>query len=145
MTSRWTVGDAMTPSPVTVDAKTTIRAARRIMRRFGIRHLPILDGGLIRMVSDRDLRVAELVFAKAEHPVTAAHAASLVGAETVRRVQRSDPLQDVVTSMFRDRVDAVLVLDGRSLVGILTTTDACRLLGERLRDAPTAPTRKLSA
>jgi CBS domain-containing membrane protein len=137
----WTVAHAMTPSPVTIDAATTITQARATMARYGVRHLPVVDGPWIGMVSDRDLRVADLVYAKAQGPVTAAHAASIVGTDAVRRVESAAPLESVLSDMFRERLDAVLVVNNHVLVGILTAADACRILGEHLRDAHPAPSR----
>jgi CBS domain-containing membrane protein len=144
-TGPWTVERAMTPAPITIDSATTIKDAREVMARYAVRHLPVVYGTRVGMVSDRDLGVAEVVFSKATGPVTAAHATSLVGHEPVRRVQRTALLEDVMNEMFRERLDAVLVLDGVRLVGILTASDACRLLGEHLANARPASTRRLSA
>jgi CBS domain-containing membrane protein len=129
----WTVERAMTPSPVTIGPETTMTEARSLMDRYGIRHLPIVLGERpLSMISDRDLRVAEVVFGSTEHAV-AARAARLVAADPVRRVPHDAPLDSVLLEMFGDRLDAVLVVDGDRLVGVLAASDACRILGEHLR------------
>jgi CBS domain-containing protein len=49
------VGEVMTPQPVTVDPEVTLGRAMVMMRERGCRHLPVLeDGKLIGMVSARD-------------------------------------------------------------------------------------------
>lgn len=135
--ARWTVERVMTPAPVTLGPEATVAEARAKMTKYGVRHLPIAAGGhALSMISDRDLRVAEIVFDKIENAV-AVRAARLVAVDPVRRVQRDAALDVVLLEMFAERLDAVLVVDGDRLVGILAASDACRILGEGLR-APDA-------
>ena len=50
----------MTPSPHSIGRDQTLATAHRLMRKNGIRHLPVLDGGvLVGLVSERDLRFIE--------------------------------------------------------------------------------------
>jgi CBS domain-containing protein len=50
------IGERMTGGPVTVERDTDLREVARIMALRGIRHLPVVDGGmLVGMVSMRDL------------------------------------------------------------------------------------------
>jgi predicted transcriptional regulator len=84
------------------------------------------------MVSDRDLRVAELVFRHVD-AAKASRAVSLVANDSVRRVQADAALEVILLEMYANRVDAVLVCKGERLVGVLCASDACRLLGEDLR------------
>ena len=130
-----TVEKVMTLMPATIDANTTLAEARSMMSRFNIRHLPVLsDGRPVAIVSDRDLRVAEVIFAEMRD-TRAAHAVRLLeSAAPVRRVARDAPLDAVLDDMFHERNDAVLVVDGERLVGILTAADACRILSERLHE-----------
>jgi CBS domain-containing protein len=49
------VGDVMTPQPVTVDPEVSLGRAMVLMQSRGFRHLPVVeDGKLIGMVSARD-------------------------------------------------------------------------------------------
>lgn len=129
----WTVERAMTSAPVTIGPDTTIADARAVMSRYDIRHLPVVEGGRpITMVSDRDLRVAEAVFREGSH-TPALHSVRLLGTEQVRRVAHDAALDKVLDEMFRDRLEAVLVLKDERLVGILAASDACRLLAEQIR------------
>jgi CBS domain-containing membrane protein len=128
-----TVEMAMTTSPVTIDKNADLFQARALMDKWRIRHLPIVEGQrAVSLISDRDLRVAEIVFRSVEH-AAASRAVSLVATDEVRSVQADAALEVVLLEMFADHLDAVLVCKGEELVGILCASDACRLLGEELR------------
>jgi hypothetical protein len=82
------------------------------MDRYRIRHLPVLEEGRpLEIVCDRDLSIAEAIF-KETHHTSAAHVVRLLGRAGARRVQVDALFDDVLRDMFRDRVDAVLVLEG---------------------------------
>ena len=50
----------MTPSPLTIGRDQTLATAHDLMRKHDIRHLPVLDGGvLVGIVTDRDLHLVE--------------------------------------------------------------------------------------
>lgn len=124
----WTVERAMTHVPVTIGSEATVAEARDRMTRFGIRHLPVLeDGRVVAMLSDRDLRVAEAVFRETEH-ASAVRTVRLVGHDELLRVAHDAPLDRVFREMFDRRIDAAVVEKAGRLVGVLTASDACRLL-----------------
>ena len=51
----------MTPKPVVVQAKNNCTECMKIMKRSGVRHLPVVDGDkLLGMISLRDLLQADL-------------------------------------------------------------------------------------
>lgn len=53
--------NVMTPAPVTIDVDTTVREALRSMHGHGLRHLPIVqDGVVVGVVSMRDFMGEEL-------------------------------------------------------------------------------------
>ena len=55
------VANRMTKNPITVDITATVDEAAKLMKRRGVRRLPVLDedGKLVGIVSDRDImRVA---------------------------------------------------------------------------------------
>lgn len=125
------VEHAMTPSPITIDSGTTIPEARSLMERYRVRHLPVVDRGrVVTMVSERELSVAEVVFSHAEHP-SAKRAARLVGHDDILRLRPEAALYRAFHEMFEKRIDAAIVEDGHRLVGVLSASDACRLLGEQ--------------
>src|SRR5262245_56249812 len=58
--SKLTVRQFMTSSPHTIGADQTLATAHALMRKHGIRHLPVLKGSrLVGMVSHRDLLFIE--------------------------------------------------------------------------------------
>ncbi len=115
-----TVAEIMTRPVVTATPATTVGEARRVFRKAGIRHLPVLDGELlVGMVSERDLArsvgdalpVAEIM----TRPVFV-----LSPATTIRRAARV---------LVERRLGALPVLDGRKLAGIVSVVDVVRLAG----------------
>jgi acetoin utilization protein AcuB len=119
-----TVLSAMTAFPWSVEGSLTVGEARSTMRAQRLRHLPVLeDGALVGIVTDRTLRGVD--------------PARPVGEVAVRDpfvVRTSAPLDGVVATMAERRLGSALVVreDG-TLVGIVTTTDVCRLYSELLR------------
>jgi acetoin utilization protein AcuB len=106
-------------SPVHTVAPETLAAdAVTLLRRHGIRHLPVLEGGrVIGVVTDRDLRGTA-----ADTPVGAimSRPATLVGPRT--EIDRAARL------LFDQRIGCLPVVEDGRLVGILTQTDALSAL-----------------
>ena len=51
------VKDVMTPEPVSITPGTAVSEAQTLMKKRGIRHLPVVENGrLVGIFSDRDLR-----------------------------------------------------------------------------------------
>ncbi len=125
-----TVSDAMTPSPSCITLPATIGDARAMMEEHAIRHLPLAtdEGELIGMVTDRDLRVADGVAGGANDI-----ALELIGTDPPYVVDADTPLHRVLNDMADERKGSAMVTQDGELVGILTTTDACRYLAEWLR------------
>ncbi|UJR84041.1 Hypothetical protein I5071_61120 [Sandaracinus amylolyticus] len=122
------VGSVMVPHPYTIGGDQPISVAAERMRAHGIRHLPVLAGGrLVGLISDRDVRLVE----------------SVADAERVRVEDAMSPepycarpetsLREVVARMHEHKLGSVLITDEHDrLLGIFTSTDALRLLVERL-------------
>lgn len=128
-----TIERVMTPVPVTITPDTPISEARATMSTYGIRHLPVVENGRpISMVADRDLGVAEALFRDTSR-TAANHVVRLLGHAYAPRVSPLALLDTVLAEMTRNHDDAVLVVDGSRLVGIFTSTDACRLLTDAVR------------
>ena len=121
------VGAVMTALPRAVEVDTPLRAARELMRRRGIRHLPVWKGdAVVGLLTDRDLK-------RALDPD--------LGLPPVEELFVGDvedtPLDQVVAEMADLHIGSVIVERDGDLVGIFTATDACRLLGEYLRHQTT--------
>lgn len=127
-----TIKTVMTPFPFSIEASDDIAEARRRMEEHGIRHLPVLvDGEPIGILSNRDLERAEAAMAVAGDPRPAR--VGDVCRFPAYAVQLDEPLDNVLVHMATERVGSALVLRGEKIVGIFTTTDACRLFAEFLR------------
>jgi acetoin utilization protein AcuB len=140
------VRDAMTPTPMTIDAEAPVETAVAVMRERGLRHLPVVDdaGRLIGIVTDRDLRSALLEFAIGDYLPSSrgrlrAMAASFNevrighvmtwGAMTVRP---EAPLAQAAAIMVDARVGSLLVVDHGRLVGIVTEHDVLKAFATTL-------------
>ncbi len=145
-----TARDIMTVDPVTVAADLSVTEAARLMvdRRIGA--LPVMDGDrLVGIVTEGDLimRDVKVEFPTYLHlldgfimypPATARFESELkkaVGA-TVADVMSSEPVvvmadtpvSDVATLMVDRDVSRIPVLDGDTLVGIVSKSDIVRSL-----------------
>ena len=131
-----TLRTAMTPFPYTVELDAPIGEAHAMMRRHGVRHLPVKDGSgsLVGVVTDRDLKSA-----------LGPYLSGGVGGEALVRdaavldaftTEITTPLAYVAAAMADERYGSVLVTKEGRLAGIFTAVDACRLLAEILADAP---------
>lgn len=120
----------MTSQPWTVQSDDSLAVARQMMAEREIRHLPVLDGGmLVGLLTERAVH-----FGLVGGPIarTAAEAMS-----SVHRAYVDDPLASVVSKMAEHRWDAVVVMDERDRVaGIFTAMDAVRLLADLLWRRP---------
>jgi acetoin utilization protein AcuB len=124
------IKSVMTPFPYSVAADATVVEAQALMATHHVRHLPVKKGpSLIGVISDRELRLAP------DPGLRVRDVASL----DVYLVDLSTPLDEVLAHMARSHVSCALVRKGTRLVGVFTTTDACRLFGEFLRGQDESP------
>lgn len=126
-----TVRRVMTPFPWSIEVRRTVADAWMLMSEHGIRHLPVTENGeLVGLVSGRDLGLAM------DARLGAPKAAGLSVGELAERepyvVDLSTPVEFVVREMAERRLGSALVTRQGRLVGIFTTTDACRLLADLL-------------
>jgi CBS domain-containing protein len=117
------VKSVMTPFPWSVDVGEDLETAKAMMAERGIRHLPVSQEG-------------DLVGVLSEHDVLNRDGAGLVVEDVCRRdayiVDRATPLSRVAFEMASRRIGSALVTREGKLVGIFTSNDACRSLGELL-------------
>ena len=122
----------MTPFPHFVEVGDSVLAARALMVRHEVRHLPVKKGDtLVGVVTDRDLKRAfdpDLGLPpKQELFVRDVYVPDAYTVET------SEPLDRVLDEMVSRHVGSVLVTSHGRLAGIFTATDACRILCGHLR------------
>ncbi|MEX1181949.1 MAG: CBS and ACT domain-containing protein [Gemmatimonadota bacterium] len=125
----------MTSDVLTASPDTTLAEALSITRANRIRHLPILrDNRLVGLVTDRDLRLALPPAWAAQHEelLAALHQRYVrdVMATSIFTVQPETPVEDAAKLLYTHRIGCLPVLDGDTLVGILTETDLLRAFTE---------------
>jgi len=126
------VGDFMTPLPSTVGREQTLAFARERMHQLDCRHLPVLHGGhLVGIVSERDVAIVESLGNVDVNEVLVEEAMS----EAPYAVAAKTPLVEVARSMAKHKYGAAVVMDGDTLRGIFTTTDAMGALHRVLSQA----------
>jgi acetoin utilization protein AcuB len=119
------IGDHMTECVHSVGKTQTLRRAAEYMREHRVRHLPVLHGGeLVGMLSDRDIVLTGL--SGSEVTVEDAMSAELY------KVAADTSLKEVLQAMSERGVGSCLVVDGARLLGIFTSSDAVRMLAERI-------------
>ncbi len=117
----------MTRVPMDIEQVDNVAHARRLMERLDIRHVPVMRGlRLEGVVSDRDITRAMI-----EH---GGDIESLCIGEICQRdvlaVGPLMPIDEVARQMIDRAVGSAIVVDGRYVVGIFTTTDALKLITE---------------
>ena len=124
-----TARSAMTSAPTVIDGNEDTLSARSMMEDKGVRHLPVMLGDqLYGVLSDRDLRAA-----RAFLDCTPGHDGPPVSALCSRDpyvVRPDDPIDDVAIEMANRRLGAAVVVEGTTVVGIVTTVDLCRELAK---------------
>ncbi len=119
------VKDSMTREVVTLSPEDTAKVALALCRERRIRHLPVLEeGGLVGIVSDRDLRAAAPPLGDPDR--AAALAEIRIGevmARQVVTVAPDDPIEQAANTMRERRIGCLPVVESGELVGILTASD----------------------
>jgi acetoin utilization protein AcuB len=124
------IHEHMTPTPQSIRADQTLSQAHLAMREYRVRHLPVLhEGKLVGIVSDRDLHLVEAFKGVDPRELT------VEDAMTPRpyHVDPDTPLDEVTDAMAEHKYGCAVVMKKHKVVGIFTTTDACRALTEILR------------
>ena len=121
----------MTPFPYSIDVEAPLAEAHAFLRERRIRHLPVTrNGELAGILTDRDIKLA-LGPDLGSPPERELRVADVYQPETFV-VDAGQRLEDVAATMAERHVGSALVTRGGKLVGIFTTTDACRALARVL-------------
>jgi acetoin utilization protein AcuB len=123
----------MTPFPYSIELEAPLAEAHAFMRARQIRHLPVTRGAqLAGILTDRDIKLA-LGPDLGSPPERELSVADVFQAECYV-VDAGDSLEQVAATMAERHLGSALVTRGGKLVGIFTTTDACRALARLLRE-----------
>ncbi len=135
-----TIDAYMTPAVHTIGKEQTLEVAHEMMRRYRIRHLPVLTGGRIAgTLSLRDLHLLETLRGVDPAEVTVEEAMT----SDVYVVEPKAELRAVATRMAKDKLGSAIVARAGKIVGMFTTVDALRALADALapEDAARRPRR----
>ncbi|HHH28528.1 MAG TPA: CBS domain-containing protein [Polyangiaceae bacterium] len=115
------IENLMTLLPHTVGSEQPLAYAQAQMKEHGIRHLPVLHGGALDgILSERDLALAasldgiDPATTKVEEAMTAVPYA----------IGRKTPVAEVVREMADHKYGSALIVEGKTVVGIFTVSDA---------------------
>jgi acetoin utilization protein AcuB len=123
------VRDRMSTPPITVDANSSIREARALMRHFDIRRVPVVQRGrLVGIVSWTDLMRAQASPASTLSPW---EVPVLLAKASVREIMTPDPItidpdapiEGAAVIMRREKIGGLPVVKGTDLLGIITESD----------------------
>jgi acetoin utilization protein AcuB len=115
----------MTPHPHSIGRDQPLRVAQERMRTWGVRHLPVLEGGkLVGILSQRDALLVETL---RDVDPSKVHVEDAMTAD-VYVVAPDASLADVAEAMADHKYGCAVVMDGAHLTGIFTTVDALRAL-----------------
>lgn len=129
------VEEIMSEQPYAIEANESVREAMHRLMSQDIRHLPVLDDGiLVGMLSDRDIRSI------ASEALTAEVGDQL--AQPVSEVMTSDPITvlpetevgEAIDLMIEHKVGALPVVTEDRLVGIVSYVDVLRVAKSALED-----------
>lgn len=117
----------MTTTPQAINSESPIEEAMEVMKKNGIRHLPVVKGGkLFGLISESDIRRV-LNFA-AINPKTTKVAE--VCEDQPYETKPDAQIDEVAAEMAEKKMGSALVVDNGNLVGIFTTTDALKALAD---------------
>ncbi|KEO85030.1 acetoin utilization AcuB family protein [Tumebacillus flagellatus] len=118
------VESIMTSDVLSVSPEASVQEALEITKKHRIRHLPVLvDGKLVGLISDRDLRDA----VHQEH--------STVEQRMVRDVITCHPLdfvEDAASTIYKNRIGCLPVVSKGRVVGIVSERDILNTLVEMM-------------
>jgi acetoin utilization protein AcuB len=134
-----TAAEIMTPRPFTVNERTTVDEALRLMSEKEIRHLPVVREGdsdeVVGMISDRDLRSLGLSLSLDQLALDTLRArlrlrvTELMSGDVVS-VEPEAELDEIIDLLLEEKISAVPVIEGETcqLLGIVSYVDVLRAL-----------------
>ena len=131
------VGMRMTRTPITVTPEDTLLRAGELLRENRIHHLPVVTkGNLVGIVTGSDLRnfaLKKAAAADAGVAMVAGHTIGEIMTRDVITVSPVDTIEDALLLLHRRRFGALPVVEGETLVGIITKADILAAFIDTLR------------
>ncbi|NJB35274.1 MULTISPECIES: CBS domain-containing protein [Flavobacteriaceae] len=138
MKKRVPVSEIMTRNVITLSTQDDLVTAEELFKKHHIRHIPVTEGEkVIGMMSYTDLMrisFADAIDEEEQDVDTMVYnmfTIEQVMVKDVISVQRSTTIRDVALFLSQKEFHALPVVDGDTLVGIVTTTDLINYLLEQ--------------
>lgn len=133
MNKRTPVSKIMTENLITVNTTSQISEVAQVFRDHNIHHIPVVSGdSVIGMISKTDIDkisyVNGVVDGKANTAVYDMLDLKEVMTSDVDTIQQDEPIKEAAEIFARGKYNALPVLEGESLRGIVTTTDVINYL-----------------
>jgi len=136
MIAEKTVAEVMSTDLLTLKLDDTLRLADDMLNLAQIRHFPVLDGeNLAGIVNQDDLLHASMA-SLLQHPKDSPREA--LGNVVVKDIMKpaitigpDTPIRAAAATMVEKGIEALLVVRGEKLMGLLTRTDLLRELAKR--------------
>lgn len=132
----------MTPNPVTLSPEESLMEALQLMRLRKIRRVPVVSaaGKLVGLLTEGDLKRAEpSTLSDTQEQFVAVMEGTQVNRIMIQNLVTTSPdtpLIDAARTLFRNKYGALPVLDGETLVGILTDNDLIGALVKVIESHP---------
>ena len=124
------VGDVMTLVPRTVLVHQPVATAIRLMKEYGVRHLPVTDdrGKLVGVLSERDVHEPN---GKASSALLRSSVEELMTPKPYAVAPNAFVTQ-VARAMASKKLGSAVVVDKGEILGVFTRTDALKALADAL-------------
>ncbi len=128
------VADWMSTPPLLIAPNTSLASAQRIMEEHQVRRLPVVaQGRLVGIVTSGDLRAAQ---PSAATTLSVFEWNTLLNRVTVAEIMTRDPVTvscdnsilEAAQLMLTAKIGGLPVMDGSTVVGVITESDLFRLL-----------------
>lgn len=136
------VRDWMTQNPITVESKTTLPEAHKIMKDRRIRRLPVVDrGNLVGIITLGDVREAEPSDATT---LSIFELHYLLAKLTIGEIMTREPItisadatiRQAAKTLLENKIGGLPVTEDGKLVGIITESDIFRVLAQEAEPTP---------
>jgi len=124
----------MTPNPITITPQTTLPEAYRLMDKYFVRRLPVINKGkLVGIVTRGDIREAQASTATTLSVYELNYLLDQIPAKEFMAykpitISPDATIAEAARLMLQYKVGGLPVVENGELVGIITETDLCRLL-----------------
>ena len=132
------VENRMKREPITISPETGILEASRLLRQYKIRHLPVVKGGrLVGILTDRDLKrvspspATSLSVYEVNYLLDRLEAKEVMTKQVVT-VTPKTTIEEAAKLLLAHRIGGLPVVEGVTLVGIVTETDVLEALVEAM-------------